>query len=447
MSFGVELDGSHSATLPTRRSTVPSPALPPHWNLASVRRGWIAWQTFWERTAVVAIGFSIPVSTTLMEFWFAVLVASWSVSGRYREKLDAVRRNPTALVALALLALLTASLAWTSAAWEDALRGLLKYRNLAYVAIVATTVTDERLRVRGLHAFLAGMTLTLIASLAMSVGWWEAKWGHAGDCAVFKNHITQNLLMAFFAFAAAHEAVRTRRIVGWIAAAVAVGDLVFLVDGRTGHVVLAALVVLFLAQHLGRRGTAWATVVVAVGATAGCGLSPGLRARIVKAWDEASAYVQNAGQGVRLDNSIGLRLQFYETSLRVAAGHPVFGSGVGSFAGEYRRAVEPLGRVATQNPHNEYVLMLVQTGLAGLALVGLLFVVQWRNRAAAGPRFGYLSAGTVVALAVGCLVNSLLLDATEGNFYAYFAGLCTALGPLPAPSPAPPPSDADPSPT
>ena len=80
--------------------------------------------------------------------------------------------------------------------------------------------------------------------------------------------------------------------------------------------------------------------------------------------------------------------------------------------------------VATQNPHNEYLLITAQIGLLGLTLLLWLFIVQWRSaQQLPMPMETGLARGLVLTIAIGCLFNSLLLDHSEGLFYAWLSGL------------------------
>jgi O-antigen ligase len=69
------------------------------------------------------------------------------------------------------------------------------------------------------------------------------------------------------------------------------------------------------------------------------------------------------------------------------------------------------------------VFFTTQIGLVGLALLLLLGYRQWRLSYALRPEFIAAAQGLVVTLAVGSLFNSLLLDFTEGHFYACLTGI------------------------
>ena len=77
-------------------------------------------------------------------------------------------------------------------------------------------------------------------------------------------------------------------------------------------------------------------------------------------------------------SSVGLRLEFLQNTLEIIGANPVLGVGTGGFGKAYADRFDGTGAPATQNPHNEILLMMVQFGIAGFVLLAGLFVTQWR---------------------------------------------------------------------
>jgi O-antigen ligase len=122
--------------------------------------------------------------------------------------------------------------------------------------------------------------------------------------------------------------------------------------------------------------------------------------------------------------SAGLRLEFYHNTLAVIAKHPIVGTGTGGFPKAYAEQVRGTGKTETRNPHNEFLNIMAQIGIAGLAALVWLFLLQWRLAAKLGdPMERALARALILTMVIGCLFNSLLLDHTEGLFYAWLTGL------------------------
>ncbi|MBL8541679.1 MAG: glycosyl transferase family 2, partial [Betaproteobacteria bacterium] len=108
----------------------------------------------------------------------------------------------------------------------------------------------------------------------------------------------------------------------------------------------------------------------------------------------------------------------------------------GGFSLAYGERVKGTGRVDPGHPHSEYLLMAAQLGVVGLvAFVGML-VTHWRvARRVSPPLDRSLATGLVLAMALGCLFNTLLLDHSEGLFYCWLIGVLGA-GMAPRATPA-----------
>jgi O-antigen ligase len=175
---------------------------------------------------------------------------------------------------------------------------------------------------------------------------------------------------------------------------------------------------LWLARQAGRRGVWLGCGLVLCGAGVAATLSPIVRAR----------FDQTVGQfrdqfGEQRQRSIDPRLEFYRHTLTLIARHPVMGTGTGSFEPEYRALAQQHGLPSVSEPHNEYLLLTVQLGLAGGLLFGLLLWSQWRQSRQLPDWEASLVQGAVLTLAMGSLFNSLILSVTGGLFWSYLTGL------------------------
>jgi len=384
--------------------------------------------------AAVAIGASIPVSVALDNVLLAACLAAWLLGGSYREKLEAARGNVVLLAALALFALLAAGTAWSHGAPGDALRYLAKYSDLLLVAPLAHLLREPPVRMRALRAFAASLGIVLLLSCLIKTGllpsgrWWL---GDSRNAVVFKYHLTHNILMAYGAFlfaelALAARTVRARALMA-AAALLAVANVLFMVQGRTGYLVLAALALYFGYRLHGRRGLA-ASAAASAAIVITLALAPGT---FGERWQALASELRAWNAAIPSHTSTGLRLEFYRNTLAIIRDHPLLGVGTGGFPKAYEDRVSGTGVAETRNPHNEYLHIAVQLGLPGLALLLFLFHVQWRN----APRLPstietHLARGLVLTMVVGCLFNSMLLDHTEGLMFAWLtATLFTGLPP------------------
>ncbi len=374
-----------------------------------------------SRAMAVATGFVIPISTNLTNIFLFLVLLFWIASGDYREKYTAIRTNPIALLSLSFFLLFVVGLSYSEAPILEMGEGLGKYRKWLYVVLLMPLFTDARWQRAGIYAFLAAMLVTLVASYLGAFGVVELYKNIPGGYEIFKSRITQNFLMAFAIYLFAIEAIRNRKL-RWVYVSVillALYNMLFLVHGRTGYLILVALIGLLMYQQFKWRGLGYAILLVLALGTLAYYVSDGLRQRI----DEFPSDIQDYMDDREKKTPVGYRLDFYKNSITLISRHPILGTGTGSFKSQYREIAKEKGTFSSANPHNEYINITVQLGLVGLALFLYLLYTQWRLSEKLGPDFSRQAQGLILAFAVGSLFNSLLLDFTEGHFYVYFTAL------------------------
>jgi O-antigen ligase len=395
-----------------------------------------------NRTAIwaaIALGASIPVSVALDNILLAVVLAGWLLGGRFREKAPLFFRHPIGLAAILLFGLLLAGGLYGEAGTGDAARFMGKYTDLLFIPVFLFLFENAENRQRAIRVIAGSLALVLLLSIVIHVGWLPADFASAErqDFVVFKKYLTHNILTAWGAFLFAWLAITangTRARTGWSALAVlAVANVTLMVKGATGYVILAALVLLLGFGLFRWRGLAAAIsglIVIAALLT----LLPGpFQDRVSSITRDAREW--QANQPARV--SVGFRLEFYRNTLALISERPFLGYGTGGFPQAYARKVEGTGMLPTQNPHNEFLHITAQVGILGLAALLWLFWQQWRLAARLPSRLEReVARGLVTTMVVGCMLNSLLLDHTEGLLFAWlsgvlFAGLKSTAAPRP----------------
>jgi hypothetical protein len=206
--------------------------------------------------AGTGLGFSIPVSTALDSIIGISVAAFWVLGGSYRKKWKLVRANSVAVLSLGMFGLLVLGGFYSDASWGEVLKVLGKYSDLLLLSLLIPLFQDVQMRRNGLAAFFLTMVVLLLSyliSFGMLSGGGLFK-GSEDNGIVFRSHITHNLLVAFSAFAfatLARIAGSPHRRMLWVALAVMAGyNVLFMVKGRTGYLVLGVLFVYFFVEWL-----------------------------------------------------------------------------------------------------------------------------------------------------------------------------------------------------
>jgi O-antigen ligase len=368
----------------------------------------------------VLMVFVLIFPTALVNVALFLLLLAYVLGGGYREKWQRVRGNPVAMISLLLFGWLAAGTSYSSATLSTSLSVLNQYRELLLLPLAISVFGEDHWRRRAYYAFIASILVALAVSFAMRAGLIAPDSWTGNGWVPFKSYIAYGFFLALAAYLMTHHLLRSqstgRRLLWGAAACLTAYNLMFMIPGRTGHVIFAVLALLLARQYWARLRKFWPALLAAsiAAAAAVITLSPAIQSR--------SGDIEKAFKHPE-QSSIGERLIMWQTALRVIADHPVVGAGTGSFAAEYARKAYDHPNSLTGNPHNEYLLITAQLGLLGLAGFLWLLYRQWKGAGALPPPYGLAAQGAVVAMATGCLFNSFLYDHGEGHFFAIYAGV------------------------
>jgi len=406
--------------------------------------------------ATTALGFTIPIWVVADSIFVILLIACWGVSGKWRERGRRVISNPVGLSALLLFGWLLVGTLWGMGSLGERMLAVKKYADLLLIPLLASMAIDAQERRRAILALAASLVVTLLMSFALNVGILPT--GGLINCdpfnpcllkkqipcdpsipcvsdnyhpvcepsnpCIFKKHTTHNMLMAFgvllFGVLAWKSSGRWVRW-GWVGAScLAAGNVVLMVQGRTGYVVLAGLAMVAFHMYFGWRGMVAAVVAISVIFSAAYQVSTSFHDRV----DLVATGVAQWNPQTATYDGVTERMEFFHYTVEIIQDHPLLGVGTGGFTRAYAQHVQKLGLPVPTHPHNQYLLVMVQVGIVGFGLLLWLFVQQWRSAFLVGDAsYGLLARGVVVTIAIGCLFQPALNDHTEKLFYCLFSGL------------------------
>lgn len=381
--------------------------------------------------ASAALGCAIPVSVAADNLLLFLILCCWLAGRDYRTKWLAIRHHPVSLAALALFITLAAGITW-AADRHAAVSTALKYLDLLFIPLFIHYFRDPANRRFGLMLFSGTMILTLLISIFLKTGvilQTDLLAGSMNSPVVFKFRITHGFLMAFAAFLFAWMAIaapeeRRDRLLWTVLSALACFNVLFMVEGATGYLTLAALISLIAITRFSKKVLFIFVLILPVTIAATLIVDNPLSRRAAQFSQEMQNWKPGIGQR---DSSLGLRLEFFRNTASIIAENPLHGVGTGGFAKAYASHVAGTDMLATTNPHNEYLMIAAQTGIIGLGAFLFLLAIQWRTSVSLPSAVDVnLARGLVIAMAIGCLFNSFLLDHAEGLFFAWISGLLFA---------------------
>ena len=343
----------------------------------------------------------------------------------------------TPFAVLLIFATFALSLFWTVAPEADALGSLAKYGKLLMILVMMALIHDRQEALYALSAFVLAQVF-LLASSWMLFAQLPVPWATSNmaltQSAVFSSYLDQGIISAVFAAICWHFRAlvpgQFGRVIAIVLALMALFNVVFVLMGRSGHVVAIALVSLAIMWELPKR---YRAIVVLLPFFLALGLffsSSKVRERLTLAKTEAQSF---SSEEAAPHTSSGVRLGFWLSATQIIAQHPLTGTGVGSWSTEYNRLQHEKNPAHVDidgngNPHQEYLLWGVQLGIPGILLFLALMLSVLRDSLKMEQSCARATQSTLAALAVTCLFNASIYDAQIGDFFCVLLGLLLALG-------------------
>lgn len=330
-----------------------------------------------NRLLLLLLAFCLPLSTSVLSVVGLLIALFWLVEGGFRAKLSEIVSNPVSLAVMGYLLLLPVGLLWT----DDLSSGLAvieQHWKLMLMPVFLTIISKER---RGwyLVAFIAGMTVAMAMTYLAWFGLLEYSDVNQQHLTKKVFHVVYNPMLAMAIYLLLHEVfwgnlTRGKRMVVLVLAGTMTFDM-FITEGRAGQLVFFVLAAVLLVQ-LFRKNLFKAVLCVVLVLPAvfytSYRLSPTFQYRVQQVVEEIALYKKDA------NTSVGLRLLYWQNSLEIIRQAPFLGVGTGDFTDAYAvvNSEKSPGMPATDNPHNQYILILCQFGVLGLLVLLLVFFVQ-----------------------------------------------------------------------
>jgi O-antigen ligase len=388
----------------------------------------------------LTFAFFIPFGPALTNLFLFLTLVFVLLSGNLSEHIKIIWDNKVSKSAIILFSLLALGTLWSIADTSDAFRVLKKYNALLYISILIPIFSSQTRKDIGVNIFLFSMTFILAIIYLMNFGVISEFnipiLGRDRPVNVtmdggFQTHIITNILMAFAAYI---YLIRTVLNVGLkltfnlILFSLAAYNVLFISTGTSGQVLFAILLVLFIFQSFNKKTLAILAMFSIFSIIIGTHQSNGTSAtsNVSSTVEKLTSRFHELTVDSTPEN-VNFRPQRYINSIKMIASDPWFGSGTGSYYAAYKEKLPEIEKITTGtkwNPHNEYLSIGVQVGVAGIFLLLFLFFNQLKAASKiTTSEDRYIAQGFVVLMIIGCTANSMIMDSGESHFFAYFSAL------------------------
>jgi O-antigen ligase len=387
------------------------------------------WQHRWQSFAVFSVSFlAVSVSLGVAMVSIAKLLLLIAVVGQLffdvkHHSFPSFKNWPQVtwwiLLAMAWMSL---SFWWTESSSADALAGWGRHSRILWFIPVLYLLRSPEQSLLTLKWFVAGMVVMMLSSWALVAGL-PVPWATAKELPslgiVHGSTLEQPVLLTLLAvvlwFMRDHWPQGHWRWVPMGVLLLTVLNVFFVMTGRSGFLVMLVFISMALWWQLPKR---WRWLVVGlpfVLAALMMVLSPRFQTRTSQVVKDVISYQQGS-----VESSQGQRLDYWHRSLLAVQEKPLIGHGVGSWRMNYHR-LGGMQADAPSNPHQQYLLWLVEAGVVGSILfLGLLFA-QYKD-AQALPTNDRQALTTITAIAaVMGLMNCPYFGAGMGECLVYLA--------------------------
>lgn len=305
---------------------------------------------------------------------------------------------------------------------NDAIIALFGLHELLALPLLVTIPITVEQRNRAFHAFIAGNLAAAGVSYGRYFGWLPIVSLPPQMYDPPQGSIAGSWMMAmavFLCITFARQSTTRGAVAFLLAAGLMLVVLLVFTAGRTAYLVLFVLTVLAITS-MSRRHASVTVLVLIMGFAVGWQVSPVMRGRVFETFESS--------QDVVPVTSTAIRKEIYRVSIAVGLDRPLFGHGLGSFSSVYlaKSKVVDIKGAPVSNPHSEYLYLWIELGVIGaLMFIAMLMAAWTRSREMEEiPRL--LTRALVLTMAVSCLFNSFLHDASPGRTFVLILAIALA---------------------
>ena len=375
----------------------------------------------------------MPLSVSLANTIVVIIVLLWLCSGDYKSKYNEIISNKLMISSIVFYILHVIGMFWT----EDFEWGFHILHKMWYflllLPVLYTIVNKEYIKYY-IYAFLAAIALTEILSYLV---WFEVigefRKAYFNNPTPFMSHVSFNPFLAFSIYLVAYEIFIKKELsksMLWVYSFFSVIMVLnmFLTQGRAGQIAFFALMAIIIFQYFKGKiiqPLILALILIPVVFITAYQTSSNFEQRANQAIDEIVNYnVKTVAENQAASSSVGVRILFALNSWEIIKENPILGVGTGDFPNEYKKISIKNSPEApyTSNPHNMYILVLVQLGAVGLLSMLSIFYYQIKlSFAQSNNFFRYVGFALSLLFLIIMLSDSYLLGHFTGLLFIFFS--------------------------
>jgi O-antigen ligase len=333
---------------------------------------------------LIILAFLMPLTVFGANLIIVIICLIWLFSGDYKSKYIKIINNKLMIASIMFYFVHLLGMLWTEdLAWGFHILHKMWYFLLLF-PVIYSIVRKDYVKYY-LSAFLLAIAFTEVVSYLV---WFELiepfKNATVANPTPFMSHISYNPILVFAIYLVLHEIFFNKKLTNLLFSfysffAISMTINMFITGGRAGQVAFFVMLAIIIFQFFDKqRIKSLITIFIVIPGIffAAYQVSNLFQERVDLAVKEIATY-----EDMKY-SSVGLRINFALNSWEVIKKNPIIGVGTGDFPIEYKKINEINspgmvdGVADSTNPHNMYILILMQLGIVGLMSMLSIFYYQ-----------------------------------------------------------------------
>ena len=330
---------------------------------------------------LVLFAFIFPISIKQSTVILILIILLWVIEGNWKEKFDILYRSKPFRYYFAFILFIGLSLLWSDTIYGGFVKrypsnGIIAYIRMYFLGFMLVPIMLTSMKMQYakwvISAFLSAMFISEMASWAVYMEWIHIRNVYAHDPSPFMHHSLYSIFLAITVFVLLTEFFRVKNI--YVKAVIILFILsamvnLFLNGGRLGQLAffVALLVYIFMKFRITFKTISLSIVSVVVIFILAYNISPLFQLKA----DQSIHSLEKVSKG-NFNSSWGKRIYALIVAKDIVLENPIIGVGIGSAKKEFikKSKVYPHGGLVEPfwHMHNEYMQILVETGVMGLLL-------------------------------------------------------------------------------
>lgn len=370
------------------------------------------------------ISFSfILISTAVSNISILIVVLLGLISIiKEKKNLSIFYENRANLFISLLTLLFLLSYFYTSATNEEYFQSIKKYIKFLYIPVCFYIIKTPQIKENLFLYFIIGSTFVLLLSYMKFFGFFDPAYISEfmgieyndklrSGVTVFQHSIIHGVVFAFYSFICFERASKQSNLLYLILSLMGFFNVFFLNNSRTAYLVAAIMILILIfsfirSQDYKKFCIILALVILSFSFFTGSLISNRINVAIS---DIKKIYNNN------YDSSVGYRYVWLKYGLDIFYDKPIIGHGGGSFKNSLNKILINNTNLnqdfETQNPHNEFVSIGVQTGI-----IGILFFIGFFYYFFVYTKHENTGLATFSLVLISSIFNALFYDNVLGIF-------------------------------